>query len=127
VPPEQPSCVPKHDRQVLGTIDAMNEAPEEPAELVMVGLHDGRGGCGAQGSEPSIDASPRGDGVSKCETGSDEAHDLLVARLTVAVKEVDGIATAGGLRITAREKRIESFADTIHRIDVLAILPCELQ
>lgn len=127
VPSEQVSRVPEHDRQVLGTIDAMNEAPEEPAELVIVGLHDRRGGCGPQGSEPSIDASSRGDGVSKCEAGSDETYDFLVARLPVTVKEVDGISTAGGLRITAREKGIESFADTIHRTDVLAILPCELQ
>jgi hypothetical protein len=124
---EQLSRVPEHDRKVLCAIDAMNETPEQTAKLGVVGLHDGRCGRGAQGLESPIDASPRGHGVSKGKAGSNEPHDLLIAGRIVTVKEVYGISTAGGLGITAREEGVESFADTIHCIRVLAILPCELQ
>jgi hypothetical protein len=124
---EQLSRVPEHHRQVLGTVDAMNEALEQAAKLGVVGFHDGRCRRGAQGCERPIDASPRGHGVSKGQAGSNEPYDLLIAGFIVTVKEVYGISAAGGLPIAVRQKRVESFADTIHGIGVLAILPCELQ
>jgi hypothetical protein len=112
---------------MLSPINAMDEPPEKEAELSGVCGYDGGRRFGTQGGENAIDASSGGHRVSERQAGRDEAHDLLVAGLIVAVDEIDGVSATGRLRVRTSKQCVQAFADTVHFAGVLAILPSQPQ
>jgi len=123
----QAAGTPQHRREMLSPINAMDEPPEEEAELSGVRGYDGGRRFRPQGGEHAIDASSGGYRVPKRKAGRDEAHDLLVAGFIVAVDEIDRVSATGRLRVGASEQCVQAFTDTVHFARVLAILPSHPQ
>lgn len=118
---------PKHRREMLSPVDAVNKPAKALIELVLAGAHYSRRGFGAQHRQDATDAAPRRHRISKREARRDEAHDLLVAWLVVVMDEIDWVSASGRLGIATREQRVQVLADTVHFFQVLAILPSPLQ
>jgi hypothetical protein len=112
---------------MLTPINAVDKPTKAAPELILASARNSCGGLGAQQGEHAIDASPRGHRISKREARCKEPYDLLVARLIVAMDEIDRVSASGRLRIATREQGVQVFADTVHLFGVLAILPSQLQ
>lgn len=124
---QQASGARQHRREMLPSIDAVDEPPKKAAELRMARVYDGRCRLRAQCRKHASNAFSGRDGVAEREACRDETRDLLVARFIVVVNEVDGVPAASKLRIATSEQGIEAFADSVHFAEVLAILPSQLQ
>ena len=74
-----------------------------------------------------INASPCRHSVSKSEARRDEADDLLVVSLIIAVDEIDRVAPSCRLHVASSEQSVEAFLDAVHFAEVLAILPSQPQ
>ena len=88
---------------MLTAVDPMDEAGQAALEP---GPFDGRyGPCGGRSeqSEGAFDALPRGRCVSKRQRGADQAGDLPIAVVFVAMNVVDRIAGSSSGRIAASE------------------------
>jgi len=117
----------QHGREVLTTINAVGEPPKPVPQLRLTGVSDDSCGFRPKSREHSVDASPGRHGVSKGEARRDEADDLLVPRLMIAVDEIDRVSPACRQCVAAGEQSVEAFLDAVHFAAVLAILPSQLQ
>ncbi len=124
---DQRTCTRQHRGEVLTPIDAVGEPPEPVAKLRLVGVFDDTCRFGPKSREHSVDASPGGHRVSKGEACRDQPDDLLVERLMIAVHEIDWVSPACRLCVTGREQSVQTFLDAVHFVEVLAILPSQLQ
>lgn len=127
VPPAQVPGSPQHRREMLSGINPVDEPPKAVAKLYVSQIHDHCCRFGAHSRQHAIDAAPRGHNVSEREARRDETHDLLIARVTVAVYEIDRISASGNFGVASCEQHVQAFADTVHFAGVLAILPSERQ
>jgi len=117
----------QHGGEVLTSINAVGEPPKPMAKPRLIGASDDCCRFRPESREHSVDASPGGHRVSKCEARRDEADDLLVARLMITVDEIDRVSSACGLCVAAGEQSVQAFLDAVHFAGVLAILPSQLQ
>jgi len=89
---QQRPCTRQHRCEVLPPINAVGEPPKPMAKLHLIGAGDDSRRVWPESREQSIDASPCGYGVSKCQTCRDQADDFLVTRLMITVHEVDWVS-----------------------------------
>ncbi len=107
---------------MLPSVDAMYKPSKPAAQRGVTRGNDGLRRLGPQQREHPVDASARSHSVPKRETSGDEADDLLIAGLIVAMDKIDRVTPSGRLRIATREQGVQVFADTVHFPPVLAIL-----
>ena len=117
----------QHGSEVLTAINAVGEPPKPVPQLHLIGASDDSCGFRPKSLEHSVDASPGRHGVSKGEARRDEADDLLVPRVMIAVDEIDRVSPACRQCVAAGEQSVQAFLDAIHFAGVLAILPSQLQ
>jgi len=124
---KQPPGPPEHRRKMLSPVDAVDKPSKAATELCAARACHRCCGFGAQHGEHATDASAGGHRISEREARCNEPHDLLVARLIVAMDEIDRVAASGRLGVAACEQGVQVFADTVHFSRVLAILRSQLQ
>lgn len=117
----------EHLGQVRLAVDAVDEPPQQRAQLPACRAFDRPRRLGTQRVERAFDAPPRGNRVPKGETRGDQAGDFLVARVGVLVNDPDRISFAGRCGVAGSQQRIEPFASSVHFDRVLAILPSQPQ
>jgi len=103
---QQRPCTRQHRREVLTPINAVGESPKPMAKLDLLDAGDEPSRFGPKCGEHPIGASPCGHRVSKSEACRDQSDDLLVARLMIAVHEVDRVSPACRLRVTGGEQSV---------------------
>ena len=124
---EQVTRAPQHRGEMLAAIDPVDETSKTAAELGLVCGRNRFRRFGAQGREHPIDAPPGRDCIAERKARRDEAGDLLVARIPIAVDAIDRVSLPCRLCVASSEQRVQAFADTVHFAEVLAILPSQLQ
>lgn len=117
----------EHLGQVRVAVDAVNEPPQQRAQLSASRAFDGPCRLRTQRRERTLDAPPGGNCVSKGETRGDQAGDLLIAGVGVLVNDPDRVSFAGRCGVAGSQQRIEPFASSVHFDRVLAILPSQPQ
>ena len=118
---------PEDRRQMLSPVDAVDEPLKPAPELQGASTQNSCRGLRAQQREHSVDASPGGHHISEREARRNEPNDLLVARIIVAMDEIDRVPASSRLGVATSEQGVQVFADTVHFLGVLAILPSQLQ
>jgi hypothetical protein len=112
---------------MLTPINAVDKPTKATPELILASAPNNCSGLRAQEGEHAVDASPRSHRISERETRCNEPYDLLVARIIVAMDEIDRVSASGRLGVATSEQGVQAFADTVHFFGVLAILPTQLQ
>lgn len=118
---------PEHRCKMLSPVDAVDKPSQAPIELCVARACNRCRGLGAQHGEHPTDASAGCHRISEREARRDEPHNLLVARLAIAVDEIDRVSASRRLGIATCEQGVQVFADTVHFAGVLAILRSQLQ
>lgn len=103
---QQRPCTRQHRGEVLTPINAVGESPKPMAKRDLLGAGDESSRLGPKCGEHLFDASPCGHRISKSEACRDQSDDLLVARLMIAVHEVDRISPACRLRVASGEQSV---------------------
>jgi hypothetical protein len=118
---------PQDRRQMLSPVDAVDEPLKPAPELQGASTQNSCRGLRAQHREHSVDAPPGGHRISEREARRNEPNDLLIAGFIVAVDEIDRVPASSRLGVATSEQGVQVFADTVHFLGVLAILPSQLQ
>lgn len=85
--------LPKQGRQMLATIDAVDEAAKPVLQLGPTRFEDRLGRMRSQYRKRSIDALTRRDCVSECETRGYQPDHFSIPWIAVSMKEIYGITT----------------------------------
>lgn len=124
---DEGGSLPKQKRQMLSPINSMNETSQPTFQVASACSHDPLTGIRPQHLQRAVDAPARRKRIAKSKACSDQAHDLLVAWVSIAMNEIDRIAASCEIGVAFGEQRVEMLSEAVHSDVVLAILPSQPQ